>query len=244
MQDVPQQSPDDLPLRLQQVLEALQSGQHDHEIAESLGISVHAVRAHIQRLLKRHGVNNRALLLSKTMLPMQDATCALDRAGVDSGTLRTTADRIRLWSGRLAMLALAAICGSVLAVIAAMNQPAPSDAYASQPMSGLVIPEDHAWPRPREWPEQAPWPPVLMEVALTKQGVYRREGCELLSQEADIAWTLVVPADATPCPHCRPPMYDRMTGFVMDDGVRVATEPTKPLSGPFSFGPVATKGHP
>ncbi|TMB76383.1 MAG: hypothetical protein E6J46_11875, partial [Chloroflexi bacterium] len=43
-----------------QILELAAQGQSDKEIATALGISVHTVRSHLQRLYRTHGLTNRA----------------------------------------------------------------------------------------------------------------------------------------------------------------------------------------
>ena len=43
-----------------QILELAAQGQSDKEIAVALGISVHTVRSHLQRLYRTHGLTNRA----------------------------------------------------------------------------------------------------------------------------------------------------------------------------------------
>jgi DNA-binding CsgD family transcriptional regulator len=43
-----------------QILELVAQGQSDKEIAVALGISVHTVRSHMQRLYRTHGLTNRA----------------------------------------------------------------------------------------------------------------------------------------------------------------------------------------
>jgi DNA-binding CsgD family transcriptional regulator len=46
--------------RQEQILELASQGQSDKEIAVALGISVHTVRSHLQRLYRTHGLTNRA----------------------------------------------------------------------------------------------------------------------------------------------------------------------------------------
>jgi DNA-binding CsgD family transcriptional regulator len=46
--------------RQEQILELASQGQSDKEIAIALGISVHTVRSHMQRLYRTHGLTNRA----------------------------------------------------------------------------------------------------------------------------------------------------------------------------------------
>jgi DNA-binding CsgD family transcriptional regulator len=46
--------------RQTQILELASQGQSDKEIAVALGISVHTVRSHLQRLYRTHGLTNRA----------------------------------------------------------------------------------------------------------------------------------------------------------------------------------------
>ena len=46
--------------RQSQILELAAQGQSDKEVAVALGISVHTVRSHLQRLYRTHGLTNRA----------------------------------------------------------------------------------------------------------------------------------------------------------------------------------------
>lgn len=56
---LPDQSPDDLTARQQQVAECLAQGMRNAQIAETLGISLHTVRRHLEQIFRRLGVNNR-----------------------------------------------------------------------------------------------------------------------------------------------------------------------------------------
>lgn len=56
---LPDQAPDDLTARQQQVADCLAQGMRNAQIAESLGISLHTVRRHMEQIFRRLGVNNR-----------------------------------------------------------------------------------------------------------------------------------------------------------------------------------------
>lgn len=51
--------PDALTARQQEVAERLSQGMRNQQIAESLGISLHTVRRHLEQIFRRLGVNNR-----------------------------------------------------------------------------------------------------------------------------------------------------------------------------------------
>ena len=59
-----------------QILELAAQGQSDKEIAIALGISVHTVRSHLQRLYRTHGFTNRAEAVAMFASPDTLATAA------------------------------------------------------------------------------------------------------------------------------------------------------------------------
>lgn len=62
-----QVSPDELSLRQRQILELLQAGKVNKEIASELGISLGTVKQHVVVLFKRLNVKNRAMAVSRGM---------------------------------------------------------------------------------------------------------------------------------------------------------------------------------
>lgn len=56
---LPDSAPDELTARQQEVADRLLQGMRNQEIADSLGISLHTVRRHLEQIFRRLGVNNR-----------------------------------------------------------------------------------------------------------------------------------------------------------------------------------------
>lgn len=56
---LPDQAPEELTARQQQVADCLVQGMQNLQIAETLGISLHTVRRHMEQIFRRLGVSNR-----------------------------------------------------------------------------------------------------------------------------------------------------------------------------------------
>lgn len=56
---LPSAEPSELTARQQEVADRLLQGMRNQQIAESLGISLHTVRRHLEQIFRRLGVNNR-----------------------------------------------------------------------------------------------------------------------------------------------------------------------------------------
>jgi DNA-binding CsgD family transcriptional regulator len=70
---LPPMPPRPLPARLQQVLDRLLVGHAPKAIARELGLSIHTVREHVQRLYRTLGVGGRDELMARFVRPSADA---------------------------------------------------------------------------------------------------------------------------------------------------------------------------
>jgi len=66
-----------------QILELAAQGQSDKEIAVALGISVHTVRSHLQRLYSSHGLSNRAEAVASWVAQEQAAVLQPEEEAAD-----------------------------------------------------------------------------------------------------------------------------------------------------------------
>ena len=59
--------------RQREILSRVASGLGDKQIAVALGMSVHTVRSHLDRLFKEHGLHNRASAVAAWLVSRQEA---------------------------------------------------------------------------------------------------------------------------------------------------------------------------